>query len=161
MTNFEAYGKNPATGRQIIKVTHVSTREFEANPNMIWDYDVMMHGTWDGNEWNAINNNAVDVIGRYIDAGKGVITGNDTMGYKMGKTYGISRLANKFNIIMGYWPGMPNRTGVDVAGNKGWGYGSTKVKIEKKGFLTQYPWNLGPVRNSTKYTIYSYNIKCS
>ena len=26
---------------------------------MIWDYDVMMHGTWDANEWNAINNNAV------------------------------------------------------------------------------------------------------
>ena len=148
-------------GRQIIKVTHVSTREFKNNPNMIWDYDVMMHGTWDANEWNALNNNAVDVIGKYIDAGKGVITGHDTVGYKMGKVYGISRIANKFNIIMGYWPGMPNQTGVDVAGNKGWVYGSTKVKIGKKGFLTQYPWNLGPARNSTKYTIYSYNIKCS
>ena len=145
VTNFEAYGKNPDTGRQIIKVKHVSTREFEANPNMIWDYDVMMHGTWDANEWNAINNDAVDVIGRYIDAGKGVITGHDTMGYKMGKTYGISRLANKFNLILGFWPGMPNSSGVEIQGNKGWAYGSSKVKIEKKGFLTQFPWKLGPV----------------
>ena len=105
----------------------------------------MMHGTWDANEWNAINNDAVDVIGRYIDAGKGVITGHDTMGYKMGKTYGISRLANKFNLILGFWPGMPNSSGVEIQGNKGWAYGSSKVKIEKKGFLTQFPWKLGPV----------------
>ena len=105
----------------------------------------MMHGTWNANEWNAINNAAVDVIGRYIDAGKGVITGHDTMGYKMGKTYGISRLANKFNLILGGWPGMPNSSGVEIQGNKGWAYGSSKVKIEKKGFLTQFPWNLGPV----------------
>ena len=112
---------------------------------MIWDYDVMMHGTWDANEWNAINNDAVDVIERYIDAGKGVITGHDTMGYKMGKTYGISRLANKFNLILAYWPGMLNSSGVEIQSDKGWAYGSNKVKIEKKGFLTQFPWNLGPV----------------
>ena len=112
---------------------------------MIWDYDVMMHGTWDANEWNAINNAAVDVIGRYIDAGKGVLTGHDTMGYKMGKTYGISRLANKFNLILAYWPGMLNSSGVEIQSDKGWAYGSSKVKIEKKGFLTQFPWNLGPV----------------
>ena len=105
----------------------------------------MMHGTWDANEWNAINNAAVDVIGRYIDAGKGVLTGHDTMGYKMGKTYGISRLANKFNLILAYWPGMLNSSGVEIQSDKGWAYGSSKVKIEKKGFLTQFPWNLGPV----------------
>ena len=28
----------------------------------------------------------------------------------------------------------------------------TKVKITKKGFLTQFPWNLGPIRYSIKYT---------
>ena len=26
-----------------------------------------------------------------------------------------------------------------------WSYSSTKVKISKKGFLTQFPWKLGPV----------------
>ena len=66
-------------GRQIIKVTHVSVKEFEENPSMIWNYDVMMHGTWDANEWNAINDNGVNEIAKYIDAGKGVITGHDTV----------------------------------------------------------------------------------
>ena len=121
----------------------------------------MMHGTWDANEWNAINNNAVNVIGRYIDAGKGVLTGHDTMGYKMGKTYGIGKLTDKFNIILGRWPGMNDPSGTEVTNNKAWAYGSTKVKITKKGFLTQFPWNLGPVRNSIKYPIYTYNIKCN
>ena len=66
-------------GRQIIKVTHVSVKEFEENPSMIWNYDVMMHGTWDANEWNAINDNGVNEIAKYIDTGKGVITGHDTV----------------------------------------------------------------------------------
>ena len=26
-----------------------------------------------------------------------------------------------------------------------WAFGSDKIKINKKGFLTQFPWNLGPV----------------
>ena len=41
-----------------------------------------------------------------------------------------------------------------------WAFGSDKVKINKKGFLTQFPWNLGPVRNSIKHPIYTYNGKC-
>ena len=41
-----------------------------------------------------------------------------------------------------------------------WAFGSDKVKINKKGFLTQFPWNLGPVRYSVKYSIFTYNGKC-
>ena len=41
-----------------------------------------------------------------------------------------------------------------------WAFASDKVKITKKGFLTQFPWNLGPVRNDIKYTYGSYNGKC-
>lgn len=116
---------------------------------MIWDYDVMMHGTWDANEWNAINDNGVNEIARYIEAGKGVLTGHDTVGYKMGKTYGIGRISEKFNIILGRWHSMSNPSGTEVTSNKAWAYGSTKVKITKKGFLTQFPWNLGTIRYYT------------
>ena len=140
---------------------HVSVREFENNPSMIWDYDVMMHGTWDANEWNAINDNGVNEIARYIDAGKGVLTGHDTIGYKMGKAYGIGKLSEKFNILLGRWPGMHNPSGTEVTSNKAWAYGSTKVKITKKGFLTQFPWNLGTDRNNFKYSIFTYDFKCS
>ena len=143
VTNFRAYGKNPATGRQIIRVKHVSTREFEANPNMIWDYDVMMHGTWDANATDQISRPAVEVIGRYIDAGKGALLGHDTIGYRMGKEYGTGLLAERFNLFIGNYVAPVPLTRFDSP--TAWHYGSSKVKINKKGFLTQYPWNLGPV----------------
>ena len=41
-----------------------------------------------------------------------------------------------------------------------WAFGSDKVKINKKGFLTQFPWNLGPVRNSIKYSSITQYCKC-
>ena len=116
----------------------------------------MMHGTWDANLWNAINDNGVEVIRRYIDAGKGVLTGHDTLGYLMGKAYGIGRLASKFNLYIGKTPGMTNTSNLDS--DKIWGYFGDKVKITKKGFLTQFPWNLGPVRNSIEYTINTHKL---
>ena len=91
-------GKIQVLGRQIIKVTHVSTREFEANPNIIWDYDVMMHGTWEGNGRDSINNNGIGVIENYIKAGKGVITGHDSIGDVYGTQIGLGRIRNYFNI---------------------------------------------------------------
>ena len=33
---------------------------------MIWDYDVMMHGTWDSNACNVLNDNAINEISRLI-----------------------------------------------------------------------------------------------
>ena len=136
-------------GRQIIKVTHVSVKEFEANPSMIWDYDVMMHGTWDANADNVLNDNAVNEIAKYIDAGKGVLAGHDSVGFSMGTTLGLSKIADKFNIKRGLWNNAI-QNGYDI--NNSWAYKSNKTKITKKGFLTQFPWNLGPIRNSIKYT---------
>ena len=95
---FRLMVKIQVLGRQIIKVTHVSTREFENNPNMIWNYDVMMHGTWDGNARDSINNNGIGVIENYIKAGKGVITGHDSIGDVYGTKVGMGRIRNYFNI---------------------------------------------------------------
>ena len=102
----------------------------------------MMHGTWDANGWNTLNNNSVDIISNYIDFGKGILTGHDTIGVNFGTKYGLSRIANKFNIIRGIMS-ESQANGYDI--NYQWLLGSTKVKITKKGFLTQFPWNLGPV----------------
>ena len=141
--------KTQILGRQIIKVKHVSVKEFEANPSMIWDYDVMMHGTWDANADNVLNDNAVNEIAKYIDAGKGVLAGHDSVGFSMGKTLGLSKIADNFNINRGLWNN-DIINGYDI--NNSWAYKSNKTKITKKGFLTQFPWNLGPIRYSIKYT---------
>lgn len=76
----------------------MSAREFEANPNMIWDYDVMMQGTWEGNGRDYINNSGIDVIENYIKAGKGVITGHDSIGDVYGTKLGLGRLRDYFKI---------------------------------------------------------------
>ena len=103
----------------------------------------MIHGTWDANAMNTISDSAVNVIGNYIDSGRGVITGHDSIGQTFGKKYGIGRLADKFNLYLGYW----GEAAVETVDNRttSWGYSSDKVKITKKGFLTQFPWNLGTV----------------
>ena len=66
----------------------------------------MMHGTWDSNACNVLNDNAINEISRYIDTGKGVLTGHDTIGFRMGTTLGLSKIADKFNIKRGYWQGI-------------------------------------------------------
>lgn len=142
------------TGRQIIKVTSVKQRDFEANPNMIWDYDVMMYGTWDSNAFNLLSDNAINTISDYISKGKGVLTGHDTIGAGIGWN-GMSKIASKFNIVLGVW-GNSQHLGYDY--NYQWFVGSDKIKVSKKGFLTQFPWNLGPVRNCIKYSIYTYSF---
>ena len=116
----------------------------------------MMHGTWDANACNVLNNNAINEIEKYIDAGKGVIAGHDVIGCRMGTTLTLSRIAKKFNITVGTWDNI-TQNGYDI--NNSWAYKSNKIKITKKGFLTQFPWNLGPVRNYIKCTRNTYNIK--
>ena len=115
----------------------------------------MMHGTWDSNAHNAFTDNAINIINRYIEKGKGVLAGHDTIGASLGTKYGMSKISDKFNIIRGVWGGS-QINGYDL--NYQWYYGSDKVKIGKKGFLTQFPWNLGPVRNNIKYSVYTYSI---
>ena len=143
MTNFQAYGKNPTTGRQIIKVDHVSKAQFEENPNIIWNYDVMMHGTWDSNASELISDSGINIIESYIKAGKGVLTGHDTIGAITGTKKGFGKIREYFKIKTGNYGGAWLANGYDI--NASWGYMSNKVKITKKGFLTQFPWSLGPV----------------
>ena len=65
---------------------------------MIWDYDVMMQGTWDGNGQNILSNASVQVIEKYIQAGKGILTGYDTLGAETGTDKGLGKLREYFKI---------------------------------------------------------------
>ena len=108
---------------------------------MIWDYDVVMYGTWDSNAFNLLSDNTINIISDYINKGNGILTGHDTIGAGIGYN-GMSKIASKFNIAIGVW-GASQSLGYDY--NIQWFYGADKIKVSKKGFLTQFPWNLGPV----------------
>ena len=146
-------------GKNIIKVTKVGISDFNRNPSNYlkktgseWNYDVVVFGFWDRNNWYDISDSAKTLIDSYIGEGKGVVFGHDTAlnnsfsyvdtkifssdtVYKAGQT-NFSYLAEKY--LPMHW-------------HEGIFIGSTTVKITKKGLLTQYPWDLGPV--GTTYTI--------
>ena len=132
-------GKNTVTGKQIIKVDHVTVKQFEENPNMIWNYDVMMHGIWNVNNLNVINDNAIEVIRRYIDAGKGVLISQEALGYQYGNSRGMGKLKDKFNIVVGKW----GNNQYDVP--RAWAYEGAKIKQNKSGVITQFPWSIGNI----------------
>ena len=77
---------------------HMPISQFETNPNIIWNYDVIMQGTWDENARDSISNAGIDVIENYIKAGKGVITGHDSIGDVYGTKLGLGRLRDYFKI---------------------------------------------------------------
>ena len=58
----------------------------------------MMHGTWDGNGRDNINNNGISVIEEYIKKNRGVIGGHDTIGDVYGTKIGLGRIRKYFNI---------------------------------------------------------------
>ena len=127
------------TGKQLIKVDHVTVKEFETNPNMIWNYDVMMHGIWNVNHLNVINDNAIEVVRKYIDAGKGVLISQEALGYQYGNSRGMGKLKDKFNIVVGKW----GNNQYDVP--RAWLYNGTKIKQNKSGVITQFPWSIGSI----------------
>lgn len=146
-TTFEAYGKNPFTGKQIIHVTPVSSTEFNANPSMIWNYKIAMFGTWDSNggENNQPNAAAVKVIEEYIKAGYGIVAGHDSIGHSYGaKGIGLSKLRKYFNIEIGNasYTSVTPVTQDSVEYNISWGYSSNKVEVINNGLITSFPYEI-------------------
>ncbi len=137
-TSFEAYGKNPITGEQIIKVIPISNTEFSKNPNIVWNYDVLMIGTWDGNGHQSLNDNAIKIIEEYIKAGYGILSGHDTMRESVSNGI-LNKLRKYFNIDIN-----------ELSSSNNWKYSSTTITVNKTGILTNFPYEL-PL--GTKLTI--------
>ena len=140
-TNFDAYGKNPITGQQIIKVTPISTQNFNDDPDIVFNYDIVMFGTWDANGGQNLNDIAVNEVEKYINAGYGILVGHDSVGYKY-YGIGLSKLRNFFNIEVGkYYLNKPSDLNT-IDYDTGWGYSSTYVIIDQKGLITNFPYEL-------------------
>lgn len=141
-TTFEAYGRNPYTGQQLLEITPVTSTDFNNDPNMIWNYDVVMFGTWDtnGDREDQPNAAALNVIEQYIKSGYGVLCGHDTIGFTY-PNIGLSNLRKYFNVETGYWDnGYQTIEGTDYKDS--WGFLSIYVKVKRQGLLTNFPWEL-------------------
>ncbi|QEH67729.1 RHS repeat-associated core domain-containing protein [Cellulosilyticum sp. WCF-2] len=106
----------------------ISMSNFNKDPNSVWEYDVIVFGFWDCNNGWDLNENSRDVMKEYIESGKGVLFGHDTINSYIGHTY-FNALAHYVNLTLG-----------PVANQ-----GGNKIKISKKGLLTNYPYKIGEV----------------
>ena len=148
-------------GKGIIKVDKIGISNFNRNPSAYlkksgadWNYDVVVFGFWDRNNYYDLSAASKTLIDTYIKDGKGVIFGHDTgtnnsfstkstrvfdtdteNQYKYGQD-NFTYFTNKY---------LPMHWEEDLY------VGSTEIEITKKGLLTQFPWDLGPV--GTKYII--------
>ena len=123
-------------GKGIIEVIPVSIDEFNANPskylkdsNGEYLVEAIMFGTWDSNCDRDISVNAYNETVEFLDSGRGVLLGHDTM---RGWIPNFSKLKDRLNLTLG-------------TGNTGPNYSGSIVTITKKGLLTNYPWEIGDI----------------
>lgn len=122
-----AYGQGKITCDSM----HIDT--FNSNPSVIWGYDVIVFGFWDSNNEKDISDAGLTAVKQYIEKGYGVLFGHDTI---------CSSCINRFRSLAEY-------VNVKLANSSlAWQNvncnGST-VTIQKKGLLTNYPYQIGDV----------------
>ncbi|KAH0787722.1 bacterial Ig-like domain protein [Histomonas meleagridis] len=139
---FEGYGKDPMTKKQVVIVESMSIDEFESSPGKISDYDIIMYGTWGFNGYRSIKTDSVTkYILPYIENGGGFIAGDDILSkvfYDSNnkKPIGLISIAKSHFGIVTY----PYDTSENIGEKTFFG-----IKIMKKGLLTKYPYYIGEV----------------
>lgn len=143
--NVKGWMENPNSesengyGKGLITVDEVNIDTFNSNPyaylkdsNGDWKYDVVYEGAWDWNNYRDFSAQAATAMREFIEAGRGFLCGHDCMTTGLGTTQlpkNTNKLADKLNVTLTSSGG--------IFGNK--------VRLYKKGLLTNYPWNIGDV----------------
>ena len=127
-------------GLGLITVDEVPITSFNSNPNGYlmengqYKYDVIMFGSWDNNNGYDLSWSAALATEAFIQTGRGVLFGHDTICDYGGMGH------HNFNYLAKYVKATPTRNVARV--------GSSTVKVIKKGFLTKYPYDI-ETRNLT------------
>ena len=156
--------ENNGYGKGIIKVDSVYIDTFNANPygylkdsNGNWRYNVLLFGTWDCNNHKDISDSAYNAVSQFINAGRGVIFGHDTICHfnaSPATHKNFEKFKNLLDLtITDYYEN------IDYSGYVGSAKaGGTKVRIKRKSLFTTYPWSIGNV--GTELTIpYAHTLR--
>lgn len=129
-------------GQGKISVDSIPIETFNSNPSIVWNYDVAVFGFADCNNCKSINDNAEGIIDQYIQSGRGVLFGHDTICSDRQKS-NFKILAEKYLNMISYTGGN-FYNGADPS--KGFTReGTSTIVITKKGLLTNYPYKIGDV----------------
>ncbi|WP_207694635.1 hypothetical protein DOK67_0000420 [Enterococcus sp. DIV0212c] len=134
-------------GSNLIQVTPVTISQYNANPNSFlkdskgnYQYDVLMFGSWDSNNMKDISKNGAEMTRAYLDTGRGVLFGHDTVNNTRAVFYA------QFKDLLGVGKRQTNSI-----------TGSAEVKLINNGYLMKYPFEM---ENDVVLNIpYAHNIE--
>ena len=142
--------ENNGYGKDVLSIYPVKISDFNNNPNILDEYDVIYVGHWDSNAGEGFTSNALENIKQFIESGRGFLVGHDTTAadildknskFSLGSTLDFRQL---FNIKTGYSidnasvQTLINQKKIDFP--KQFAVGGKKVEIAKTGALMNYPW---------------------
>ncbi|EOH86395.1 hypothetical protein, partial [Enterococcus pallens] len=154
-------------GSNLIQVTAVSQAAFNVNPDAYlkgesddYQQDVIMFGSWDSNNEKDISETAAQATVKFIDSGRGVLFGHDTVYkaeyYSVKKNWWKYFHDQKDYLGVGHESVMESSVGLNDT--KYW-TSSQKVKIINDGYLMKYPFEMA---DGLVLTIpYTHNIELS
>lgn len=141
-------------GQGIIEVTPVDIDLFNNNPESYlfdasgeYKYDVIMFGTFDGNGEKDLSSKAYYATKSFIDSGRGVLFGHDTVTQWLNREY-FPKFKSYLNVETYGYTVVNDWDWWDLPPSEIWTMpwsGGTEVILEKKGVLTNYPWDIGDV----------------
>lgn len=138
----DGLGLKASDNSNLIQVTPVSISNFNSNPDSYlknaqgeYQYDVIMFGSWDWNNGLDISLAVVDKLQEFINAGRGVLFGHDTITGAIHRTTGheqenFCKFANQLGINVP----RSRSDNIIVA------IQSSKVKVNSDGYLLKYPF---------------------
>jgi len=139
----KAWMEGPA-GRGVISVDKVTLPTFNVNPNTYlkdaqgnYRYDVVMFGSWDGNNGLDISVAGVSATEAFLSSGRGVLFGHDTFANLYSFNHpNFNKLAKYVNISLP----VSKHSNLSTPAGAINCLGSYKVQVINDGFLLQYPW---------------------
>jgi len=126
-------------GMGLIDVDPVYMGEFNNDPSKYlkdsygeWKYDVIFFGAWDTNNNNDLTAKSRSEVVNFIERGGGVLFGHDTIDGTGNRNFEFAKLRSYVNIKLRYFDDLGTLPGL----------GSTTIQVEKRGLLTNYPWEI-------------------
>ena len=160
---YEAYGKQPSTGQQIIRVIPIYTRDFNKDPSkylwydeytQTWKTKVDMHSLYsdtgrvvevseifigsadvNGDSNDQPQQELLNIIKKFLDTGGQMVAGHDTLaGDRDQYQQTLKQIRDRFKI----WTYTEDQDKVPYFGY----WGQTYVIVTKTGLMTNFPWEI-------------------
>lgn len=133
-------GEETSAGKGLIDVTSVYFGDFNDDPEKyMYDekgnfrYDVVFFGASDGNNGFDLNNDSYEATRKFIDSGRGVLFGHDTICAATASWCQNREYFNRFAEDLGYV--------ISMTHPEDW-TGISSATVVREGIMTAFPWKI-------------------